>query len=131
MPERKIPDPYAPSILLVDDEEETRRGFRHMLEDLGYYVVEAANGRQARNAVQERFFDLVILDLSMPDEDGIELIRTLRIELPHLKVLAVSGFMSGSFLHIAKKLGASSTLQKPVGEDRLVVEVCQLLAAHS
>jgi CheY-like chemotaxis protein len=131
MAERKIPSPYTPSILVVDDEEETRWGFRRVLEDLGYYVVEAVNGRHALNAARERFFDLVVLDLSMPDEDGIELIRNLRMELPLLKVLVVSGFMSGSFLYIAKKLGASSTLQKPVPEDRLVVEVCQLLASHS
>ena len=130
MSKRKIPVPYAPSILLVDDDEETRRGFRQPLQDLGYFVVEAATGREAENAVHERFFDVMILDLSMPDEDGIELIRLIRTELPHLKVLAVSGFMHGSFLHIAKKLGAASGLQKPVSEDTLVGEVCNLLGAH-
>jgi CheY-like chemotaxis protein len=127
----KIPVPYAPSILLVEDEEETRHGFRRALEEIGYYVVETGSGRQARSAAEERFFDLMILDLSMPDVDGIELIGTLRAELPLLRVLAISGFMSGSFLQIAKKLGASSTLQKPVAEDRLVVEMCKLLAFHS
>ena len=131
MTELKIPVPYAPSILLVDDEEETRHGFRRVLEEIGYYVVEATSGRQAQKTVEERFFDLMILDLSMPDEDGLELIRSIRIDLPRLKVLAISGFMSGSFLQIARKLGASSTLQKPVPEDKLVREVCKLLAVHA
>jgi two-component system, NarL family, invasion response regulator UvrY len=121
--------PFSPSILVVDDDEEERRGFRRPLQELGYLVIEAATGREAENVVRERFFDLMILDLSMPDEDGIELIRAIRTELPRLQVLAVSGFMRGSFLHIAKKLGATSVLQKPVSEDMLIGEVSSLLAS--
>ena len=49
--ERKNPAPYTPSILLVDDEDEVRGSFHRVLEELGYYIVEAANGRQAENAV--------------------------------------------------------------------------------
>jgi len=127
--ERKTPVPFSPSILVVDDDEEERRGFRRPLQELGYLVIEAATGREAENVVRERFFDLMILDLSMPDEDGIELIRAIRTELPRLQVLAVSGFMRGSFLHIAKKLGATSVLQKPVSEDMLIGEVSSLLAS--
>ncbi|HKW99222.1 MAG TPA: response regulator [Bryobacteraceae bacterium] len=130
MSERKIPAPYTPSILLVDDEDEVRGAFHRVLEELGYYIVEAANGRQAENAVSDRFFDLVVLDLSMPDEDGIELIRRFRVHLPQVKFLAVSGFMRGSFLHIARKLGASSVLQKPVSEEVLVKAVCGVLAGN-
>lgn len=129
MRERKTPVPFSPSILVVDDDEEERRGFRRPLQELGYLVIEAATGREAENVVRERFFDLMILDLSMPDEDGIELIRAIRTELPRLQVLAVSGFMRGSFLHIAKKLGATSVLQKPVSEDMLIGEVSSLLAS--
>lgn len=78
----------------------------------------------------DRFFDLVVLDLSMPDEDGIELIRRFRVALPQIKFLAISGFMRGSFLHIARKLGASSVLQKPVSEQALVNAVCRVLAEN-
>jgi CheY-like chemotaxis protein len=77
----KVPYPYAPTVLVADDDP-----------------------------------DLIILDLSMPDTDGIELIRSIRVELPHLRVIAVSGFLNGSFLGIGLKLGASGTLQKPVPE---------------
>lgn len=129
MNKRKIPVPFSPSILVVDDDEEQRRGFRRPLQELGYFVLEAATGREAESVVRERFFDLMILDLSMPDQDGIELIRLIRTELPRLQVLAVSGFMRGSFLHIAKKLGAASALQKPVSEDTLIGEVSKLLTA--
>ncbi len=111
----------------MDDEEETRRNFRQALETLGYYVVEAINGRHAQDVIAGRFFDLVILDLSMPDEDGIELIRAIRSELNQVKVLAVSGFMQGSFLRMVKNLGATSTLQKPVSDNVLIGAVCGLL----
>ncbi len=119
-----------PSILVVDDDSETRRLFRRELEETGYLVGEAKTGREARSAVQQRFFDVLILDLSMPDEDGIELMQYVRSELPHLKVLAVSGFMSGSFLRVAEKFGAAVTLRKPVKPETLMREVYGLLAAH-
>jgi len=119
-----------PSILLVDDDDGARQLFRREIEETGYYVTEAKTGREAKNAVQERFFDLLILDLSMPDYDGIELMQFIRAEQPHLKVLAVSGFMRGSFLRIANNLGASSTLEKPVTGDALMAQVYRLLATH-
>jgi len=119
-----------PTILVVDDDPDARRTFRRALEDVGYLVVEAADGREAWKAVVDRFFDLVILDLSMPEEDGIELICSIRTELPHVKVLAVSEFLGGAFLPAVKHLGAASCLHKPVMEDVLLPEVCKVLAAH-
>jgi CheY-like chemotaxis protein len=126
--ERKTPSPYVPSILIVDDDEETRRNFRQALEILGYYVAEAINGRHALNVIADRFFDLAIVDLSMPDKDGIEVIQAIKAELRQIKVLAVSGYLQGSFLHMAKKLGATSTLQKPVSDNALIAAVCELIS---
>lgn len=129
--EKKTPAPYVPSILIAEDDPETRRMFRRTLEEVGYFVSEATNGREAWKAVVERYFDLLILDLSMPEQDGIELIRSIRAELPHVKILAVSGFLQGAFLHAAKSLGAMSALHKPVKEEVLLPEVCKVLAAHA
>ncbi|HXI38907.1 MAG TPA: response regulator [Bryobacteraceae bacterium] len=130
MPERKVPVPYTPSILVVDDNNETRQMFRRELEETGYYVSEARTGREARHASRDRFFDVMILDMSMPDEDGIELLQYMRSELPSVKVLAVSGFMQGAFLSVARNLGASSSLQKPVSPETLMREIYKLLATH-
>lgn len=129
--EKKTPAPYTPSILVVDDDPETRASFRHALEEVGYLVVDASNGREARKAIIDRFFDLVVLDLSMPEEDGIELICSMRAELPHVKVLAVSEFLGGAFLLAVKHLGATSCLHKPVSEEVLLPEVCKVLAEHA
>ena len=119
-----------PSILVVDDDAETRVSFRRTLEDVGYLVSEAANGRDAWKFVVDRFFDLIVLDISMPEEDGIELIRSIRAELPHVKVLAVSEFLGGAFLPALKNLGANACLHKPVEDEVFLPEVCKVLAVH-
>ena len=126
--EKRTPSPYTPSILVVDDDTEIRVSFRRTLEEVGYFVSVAANGREAWKLVVDRFFDLLILDLSMPEEDGIELIRSIVTELPQIKIIAVSGFLEGTLLRIAKNLGAISTLHKPVAENLLLSAVCEVLA---
>ena len=130
MTEKKTPIPYVPSILVVDDDPDARCSFRRSLEEAGYLVVEAANGRAAWKAVVDRFFDLVVLDISMPEEDGIELICSIRSELPHVKVLAVSEFLGGAFLPAVKNLGANACLHKPVEDEVFLPEVCKVLATH-
>ncbi len=128
---KKSSAPYVPSILVAEDDPETRRMLRRTLEEVGYFVFEAANGREAWKAVLERYFDLVILDLSMPEEDGIEVLRSIRSELARIKVVAVSGFLQGTFLRAARSLGAESALHKPVREEVLLPEVCRVLAARA
>jgi len=125
--EKKKPVPLAPSILVAEDDPETRRMFSRTLEEVGYFVAGAANGREAWESILDRHFDLLIMDISMPVMDGIELIQLAKAEAPHLRVLAVSGFVSGAFLHTVQKLGASSTLRKPVSEDVLLAEVFKVM----
>ena len=127
MIEKKKPVPFTPSILVAEDDPTTRQIFSRTLEEVGYYVAEAATGREAWQSILERHFDLLIMDVSMPVLDGIELIQLAKAEAPHLRVLAVSGFVGGAFLHTVQKLGASSTLKKPVSEDVLLAEVFKLL----
>ena len=80
-----------PRVLIVDDEAE----FRLLVKDAlpGSDVVEAENGRQALDVVQEVKLDLVITDIKMPVLDGIKLLETLRAQFPGLKVLAASGYL--------------------------------------
>jgi CheY-like chemotaxis protein len=125
--EKKKPVPFAPSILIAEDDPTTRRMFSRTLEEVGYYVAEAATGREAWESILDRHFDLLIMDVSMPVLDGIELIQLAKAEAPHLRVLAVSGFVGGAFLYTVQKLGASSTLRKPVSEDVLLAEVFKLM----
>ncbi len=126
-PKRRQSEPYVPSILVVDDDPLIRASFRRMLEEAGYLVVDAGNGREAANAAIEWFFEVMILDLSMPNEDGFEVIRSVRRHTPSLRILVVSEFMAGRMLPVATKLGAHATMHKADAPDRLLTTICRLL----
>ena len=104
-----------------------RKGFRILLESGGYSVVECKSGKEALTAVEKKSFDLMTLDLSMPDVDGFEVLRVVRSKHPELKVVVVSGFLQGSMNQAAKALGAVVTLDKNVAADSLLTVVDGLL----
>ena len=103
------------TILVVDDEPQVRTLCRTIieLENPGYVVVEASSGKEALAVIKETPFDLIILDLSMPDMDGFDFLKAVRDEVPKLKIICISGFMGGTMLHTARLLGATATLGKP------------------
>ena len=106
-----------PSVLVVDDEDQIRQLIRETLERAGYEVQEARDGRQGLERYRAKPTDLVIMDILMPNQDGLESIMTLRREFPASHVIAITGGrdMIGilNFLDVAKMLGARRTLQKP------------------
>ena len=122
-----------PRILVADDDEGVRRLFCKVLEAQGYPVTAAADGRQvtALIADQQEDFRLVIVDLVMPEREGIETICFLRKNRPDVKILAVSGAFKGrmldSMLTCASMLGADATLPKPVRPEDLLATVRTLL----
>jgi len=106
-----------PSVLVVDDEDQIRQLIRETLEQAGYDVQEARDGKEGLERYRTQPADLVIMDILMPDQDGLESIMTLRREFPSSRVIAITGGsdMIGilNFLDVAKMLGARRTLQKP------------------
>ena len=114
---------HAHCILVVDDDAHVRALFRRTLQDAGYFVVAAGSGRRALAAVRQAAFDLIVLDLRMPDVDGFEFLKIVRADLPNLKVLVVSGFLTGPMLEAAKLCGASATLDKPCAPNSLLTAV--------
>jgi len=115
------------SILVVDDNPLDRALFRAILEGAGYSVVENSSGREALAAVEKTSFQLMTLDLSMPDMDGFDVLREVRSKHPELKIIVVSGFREGSMNKAAKSLGAAATLDKNLATDLLLPMVCDLL----
>jgi CheY-like chemotaxis protein len=111
------------TILVVDDEESVRGFFQQVLAGAGFEVVVARDGAEALKKARERRFDLLLTDLVMPEQEGLEIIRILRKERPDLKVVAVSGAFGGTFLKTAQLLGANATLLKPVSPDQLLAAV--------
>src|SRR5580765_4366911 len=114
-------------ILVVDDNPDHRKALRIILESGGYSVVECESGKGALTAIEKKTFDLVVLDLSMPDVDGFDVLRVVRSKHPELKVMVVSGFLQGSMNKAAKQLGAIVTLDKDLAADSLLPVVDGLL----
>ena len=112
----------ARRILVVDDEEPTRRNLKAYLEDLGYEVSVAANGREALDASCLAPVDLVLTDLRMPEMGGIDLVRALRQSCPDTPVVIVSGAGDVRDAIAAINEGAWDYVVKPV-EHRGQIEV--------
>ena len=106
-----------PSVLVVDDQDQVRQLIRETLEQAGYEVEEACDGKEGLERYRVRSTDLVIMDIHMPYQDGLETIMTLRQEFPDIRIIAMTGGSDTvgipNFLEVAKMLGARRTLQKP------------------
>jgi DNA-binding response OmpR family regulator len=118
------------NILLVEDEELIREMLTEALETEGHKVQIAVNGREAvNNYVQERV-DLVITDIIMPEQEGIETIMQLRKANPQVKIIAMSGggrTKGDDYLALAKKLGAKHTFAKPLDVHEFLTAVAATL----
>ena len=109
------------TILIIDDEEIIRVLLRSALEEAGYDVTEAANGRQGLELYRQRPTDLVITDIVMPEMNGLDMLLELTREFLHAKVIAISGAGGEkNVLDVAKLLGARQTFQKPFSMPQLL-----------
>lgn len=106
-----------PSVLVVDDQDQVRQLIRETLELAGYEVDEARTGKEGLERYRTKSADLVLMDILMPDQDGLEGIMTLRREFPDSRVIAMTGASETigivNVLDVAKMLGARQTLHKP------------------
>ena len=101
-----------------------------MLVTAGYEVLEAADGKAGLACYRPGRIDLVITDVLMPEKDGLETIRALRLVDPHVKIIVMSGTGQGpsGHLKIALKFGARRILPKPFTIDELLTTVSEVLA---
>ena len=120
-------------ILVVDDDASIRMFIRRVLEHHGYEVLEAPDGEKGILAYREAHPDLVLLDLYMPEKDGLETLRDLRQEAPNLRVVTMSGGgpkYDVSILQSARFLGSQSALVKPFTIGELLELVRNMLASE-
>lgn len=116
------------TILLIDDEDQVRTLFQVALEGAGYCVLTAENGKHGLRILQHQEADLILVDIFMPDMDGLEVIRLLRTSRPAIKIIAISGGSGErNYLDIAKYLGANDTLKKPFSPQELLHAVASQL----
>ena len=121
-------------ILVMDDDELLRGALRVVLEAAGYVVMEAADGDAGLRLQREQGADLALVDIFMPERDGLEVIRALRAEIPQPKIVAMSGGgQTGQIdvLSAAAAFGASRTLLKPFPPRELLKAIRELLGERA
>ena len=109
------------SVLVVDDEKSVRDSIRMILEYEKFEVQDAVDGPSAISGVEGGDFDLVLLDIKMPGEDGLKVLRRLRQGHPDLPVVMISGHGTIETAVEATRLGAYDFLPKPLDSDKLVI----------
>jgi len=119
-------------ILVIDDEADMRALLDEMLRAGGHEVVLASDGRDGVAKYRARPADLVITDLFMPNQEGLETIVELRRDFPRVVIIAMSGKTSASaMLSIAVRLGAVEVLIKPFQPAELLAAVARALGLES
>ncbi|MEE4167167.1 MAG: response regulator [Desulfocapsaceae bacterium] len=110
-------------ILIIDDDAQIRDILRIWFEQEGFNVVEAANGREGVKIQRSSPADMLVCDLIMPDQEGIETIAGFKKEFPRVGIIAISGggkIGPDSYLEIAVQLGAWKAFKKPLDIPLLV-----------
>jgi CheY-like chemotaxis protein len=119
----------APSILVVDDDHQVQYVLKRTLEMGGYDVRVADDGNAAMTAIRHHPADIVLLDILMPDKDGLETVLQLKREFPKTAIVAMSG-ATFDFLSTAQKFGAQYKIQKPIHPEKLIALIEQVRADH-
>src|SRR5258707_9866103 len=113
------------SILVIDDESEIREGLELLLTSEGYGVTSAGTGESGLARLEERPFDLLLLDVSLPDRNGLDLLKEVRRRDPGLSVVLITAYGSIDMARAAFKNGALDYITKPWSNDELLAQVAQ------
>ena len=112
-----------PSILIVDDDQAIRQSLSGILSDEGFEVSTAANGYEALQRIETLSPDLVLLDIWMQGIDGIETLKEIKKDNPHIQVILISGHGNVETAVKATKLGAFDLIEKPLSVDKVIVTI--------
>ena len=120
----------AGSVLIIDDEAEIRESLQTLLELEGFEVECAVNGTEGLTRIGERSFDLVLLDLALPDRNGLDILADLRATDPQLSVIMITAYGTVENAVRAMQGGASNFVQKPWDNEKLLADVRAAIARH-
>jgi CheY-like chemotaxis protein len=110
-----------PRILVIDDSPSALQVIETMLVNAGHMVITCSDGKRAVEMLQREAFDLILTDIYMPDDDGLEVIRDAQRVHPCLPIVAMSGVAGRrNMLAVARHLGACQILQKPFSREDLL-----------
>jgi excisionase family DNA binding protein len=113
----------AANILVIDDDETICSLFRDTLEEAGHTVTTASESSKGLELVKEQDYDLVLLDLKMPEMDGAELFRQIRVTKPELPVTIITGYPDSDLMMRALAYGPFGVMNKPFGDSDILSAV--------
>jgi DNA-binding NtrC family response regulator len=126
--ERSVP--AAGSVLIIDDEAAIRESLETLLELEGYGVESASTGEEGLARIGERSFDLVLLDLALPDRNGMDLLAEIHLQDPGLSIIMVTAYGTVENAVKAMQAGAANFVQKPWDNEKLLADVRAAVARH-
>ncbi|MFZ6743470.1 response regulator [Undibacterium sp. JH2W] len=112
-------------IAVCDDHQIVRAGFKQIFSEVSDFevVAEATTGREALDIARKEACDVMLLDISMPDQSGIDTLRTIKQGQPNLPILILSGYPAQQYAVNVMKMGASGYLNKECDADELIKAV--------
>jgi DNA-binding NtrC family response regulator len=122
--------PMIGSVLIIDDEAEIRESLQTLLEMEGYDVETAADGELGLNRIGQRTFDLILLDLALPDRNGMDILSDLHTQDPGLSVIMITAYGTVENAVKAMQSGAANFVQKPWDNEKLLADVRAAIARH-
>jgi DNA-binding NtrC family response regulator len=111
------------SILVVDDESAIRENLELLLSDANYKVTLAENGTEGLKKLESEFFDLVLLDVMMPDKNGLEVLREIHLSSPETAIIMITAFGTIENAVTAIKAGAADYVTKPWDNEKLLLDI--------
>ncbi|MDP9159573.1 MAG: sigma-54 dependent transcriptional regulator [Acidobacteriota bacterium] len=118
------------SILIIDDEAAIRESLQTLLELEGYAVETAETGELGISRIENRSFDLVLLDLALPDRNGMDILAELRVQNPQLSVIMITAYGTVENAVKAMQSGAVNFVQKPWDNEKLLADVRAAVGRH-
>lgn len=115
------------TILVIDDEKDIRTSLTGILEDEGYQVLNAESGAEGIESALQELPDLILLDIWMPGMDGLETLEKLKLLLPQVTVIMISGHGTIETAVRATKLGAFDFIEKPLSLEKVLIIVANAL----
>jgi len=123
-----VRDPQKATVLVVDDEPDIRESLELVLGDAGYRVECAQNGTEGLEKMESRSYDLVLLDLMMPDRSGMEVLEQVRTRDRETPIFMITAYGSVEAAVNALKLGANDYFSKPWDNEKLLIEIERMIA---
>ena len=111
------------SILVIDDELEIREGLEALLTSESFEVTLAESGAAGLQKLEDRPFDLMLLDVSLPDRNGLDMLREIRLRDPHLSIILITAYGSIDMARAAFKGGAQDYITKPWSNDEPIAQI--------